>query len=212
MNGPFTPLRGPAVSSSAAARCASSIRSRGSGGRRSCSCRSWVVPCRDGCGRLEGAGSRSACAAPAGTARRAGWGQTLPPACADACTRDAGPAIWPSANAAVIAAISAARRPATAPRLLHAGHRHDHEGAADADRADEQRADAGPEARQPHAGAITTMAPRPQPRGDAPRQRERDSSVDAAAAAPNAGQAQPNTAGSGSAWRASAGRKVAGMM
>src|SRR6478735_992348 len=60
--------------------------------------------------------------------------------------------------------------------------------------------------------AVSSVPSATSRRGGTPFRRLAANSVDSPAAAPNAGHAQPNTSGSGSNWRPSAGRNVAGMI
>ena len=59
---------------------------------------------------------------------------------------------------------------------------------------------------------MTTCAAAQSVRGGTSRPKRAAAAVDAAAASPKTGQVQANTAGSGTTWRAAAGRNVAGTM
>ena len=228
-NGPKTPLRGPSISACAAARCASVIASARGSGRRSGHgwlwpwLRSWrcAFP-----GRVSDPGSgRSAASNATATPR---WrtararpqrarvrGRRARGAGCRSSAASTGPAICPIAKAAVMRPSAAGRIAARAgARLLHPGHRRDHEGAADQERrqpAPSSGDSCSTGSRQP--SAISRWLPASTRCRERPPQRARGEQASrAAAVAPKTGQATPNTRGSSTTARASTGRKVAGRM
>ena len=124
-----------------------------------------------------------------------------------------GPTSWPTANAAVIAAIN---RGADAPATLRASWipamvttmNVPPTQTAHPSRAPTLILSAG--ASTP--AAMTTCAPAQSLRGGASRHQRDTAIVEAAAASPKTGHVHAKTAGSGMIWRAAAGRNVAGTM
>jgi hypothetical protein len=124
-----------------------------------------------------------------------------------------GPTSWPTANAAVIAATSrgaaspATRRPSCSPVIVTTMKVPPTQSAQRSRVATLVRS-----AGRSTPAAITTCARAQTLRGGAWRHQRPVATVEAAAASPNTGHVQPNTAGSGTSSRAAAGRNVAGTM